>query len=83
MYKGTRLASAASAYAPPLFLPRSEFQGRKTLFGGVLGEWLSNIPKMPLPRPILPLFSADGRPCAYVFSTVSVSANMYLDADCC
>ena len=44
MYKGTRLASAASAYAPPLFLPAPKFKGKKTLFGGVLEEWLSNIP---------------------------------------
>ena len=65
------------------FSARPEISGQKDCvwgsFGGMVVQYTQNAP----PRPILPLFSADGRPCAYVFSTVSVSANMYLDADCC
>ena len=40
---------------------------QKDLFGGILGEWLSNIPKCYTPpRSDLPLFSADGRPFIYL-----------------
>ena len=67
--KGAHLASATSATALVVFLPRPEVRGS---FGANIFPRFSHTLKFPAPpHSALAIFSPDGRPCLYNYYTIT------------